>query len=100
MLNCEFVRERGIERTSTSRSTQTCWSRVKNSPIGRVEWPIVKIVGIFLDRRARFVIIIYNKDYDMACSGRVRTMSDTGYAKAKSVNHHRRSRGAARSFSR
>jgi len=32
----------------------------KDSPIGRVEWPIVKIVGIFLDRRARFVI--HNKN--------------------------------------
>ena len=71
MLNCGFVRERGIERTSTSRSTQTCWSRVKNSPIGRVEWPIVKIVGIFLDRRTCFVIIIYNKDDDIRLAAAV-----------------------------
>lgn len=53
-LNCGWVRERGIDRTSTP----TCWSKVKTSAIGRVEWPIVKIIGTFLDRRARFVIML------------------------------------------
>src|SRR6185437_15337865 len=45
-LNCGLVRERGIERTSTSRSTATCLSKATNSAIVRVEWPIVKIVVI------------------------------------------------------
>jgi hypothetical protein len=34
---------------------------IQNSAIGRVDSPIVKIVGIFLDPRAHFVIITYNK---------------------------------------
>jgi hypothetical protein len=32
---------------------------------------MVKIVGIFLDRRARFVIIIYNKDDDIRAAALV-----------------------------
>ena len=46
-LNCGFVRERGIERTSTSRSTVY--------PAVRVEWPIVKIVGIAWDCSTGFL---------------------------------------------
>src|SRR6185437_3642442 len=41
-LNCGLVRERGIERTSTSRCTATCLSKATNSAIVRVEWPIRK----------------------------------------------------------
>jgi hypothetical protein len=54
-LNCGFVRERGIERTSTSRSTDTCRSKATNSSIERVEWPIVKIVGMAWDCRTEFL---------------------------------------------
>src|SRR5665213_2736649 len=54
-LNCGFVRERGTERTSTSRSTATCPSKATNSAIVRVEWPIVKIVRIVWDCRTDFL---------------------------------------------
>jgi len=54
-LNYGFVRERGIERTSTSRSTDTCRSKATNSAIVRVEWPIVKIVDIVSDCRTGFL---------------------------------------------
>lgn len=43
-LNCGLVRERGIERTSTSRSTPACTSIATNSSVVRVEWPMVKSV--------------------------------------------------------
>src|SRR5579872_5690143 len=84
-----------MERTSTSRLTATCWSRVKNSPIGRVEWPIMKTVDLFLDCRARFVIIIYNKDDDIRPAASVihTGQSGSGYVKSKMVNHCWRSRG-------
>ena len=44
MLNCGFVRERGIERTSTNNSIRASRSKAMNSANVRVEWPIVKIV--------------------------------------------------------
>ncbi len=40
-----------------SRSTAACLSKAKNSASVRVEWPIVKIVGIAWDCRTGFVII-------------------------------------------
>src|ERR1017187_674068 len=42
-LNWGVVRERGIERTSTSSVTPTCCKSATNSARVRVEWPIVKI---------------------------------------------------------
>src|SRR5579863_8150005 len=42
-LNCGLARERGTERTSTRRSTPASCNSPISSPIGRVEWPIVKI---------------------------------------------------------
>src|SRR5512132_1530290 len=43
MLNCGLARERGNERTSTSRSTPASRNRPMSSPSVRVEWPMVKI---------------------------------------------------------
>src|SRR5438552_18493418 len=43
-LNCGLARERGTERTSTSRLTPASFSSATSSPAERVEWPIVKIV--------------------------------------------------------
>ncbi len=57
-LNRGFVRERGIERTSTSRSTATCRSKATSSAIVRVEWPTVKMGGIAWDCRADFLATI------------------------------------------
>src|SRR3954468_13527990 len=41
--NCGLVRERGTDRTSTSRSTPACRNNPTSSATDRVEWPIVKI---------------------------------------------------------
>jgi hypothetical protein len=41
-LNCGLVRDRGIERTSTSRRTSLARSRSAKSSTVRVEWPMVK----------------------------------------------------------
>lgn len=54
-LNCGTLRERGIERTSTTRSILTCFSSTMNSAIVRVECPIVKIVR---PTSGDFVIIV------------------------------------------
>src|SRR5205823_15133850 len=43
-LNCGLARERGTERTSTSRSTPASCNSPISSPTERLEWPIVKIV--------------------------------------------------------
>src|SRR6185503_1604251 len=43
-LNCGLTRERGTERTSTSRSTPATCNSAISSPAERVEWPMVKIV--------------------------------------------------------
>jgi hypothetical protein len=42
ILNCGFVRERGIERTSTQRLTPDSPSNDMKASIERVECPIVK----------------------------------------------------------
>jgi hypothetical protein len=55
VLNCGLIRERGIERTSTSRFTAACRSNEMNSAIVQVEWPIVKIVDIVRDCRTDFL---------------------------------------------
>src|ERR1044071_3954684 len=44
VLNCGFVRDRGTERTSTSRSTPASRNSATSSATDRVECPIVKIV--------------------------------------------------------
>src|SRR5271163_4105409 len=43
-LNCGLARERGSERTSTSRATPASLSSAISSPSDRVEWPIVRIL--------------------------------------------------------
>src|SRR5438477_10845934 len=43
VLNCGLVRERGTDRTSTSRSIPACRSSPTSSATDRVEWPMVKI---------------------------------------------------------
>jgi hypothetical protein len=43
-LNCGSVRERGIDLTSTTKSTPDSLSRSTNSAIVLVEWPMVKNV--------------------------------------------------------
>src|SRR5512135_2622888 len=43
-LNCGLVRERGIERTSTRRSTSACFNISTSSATERVEWPMVNTV--------------------------------------------------------
>ena len=45
-LNCGLVRDRGIDRTSTTRSTRDSRSRSTNSAIVLVEWPMVKNVFV------------------------------------------------------
>src|SRR5450631_3695533 len=45
-LNCGVVRERGIERTSTSIVMSDCCRSATNSAKDRVEWPIVRIVAL------------------------------------------------------
>src|SRR5260370_15172373 len=42
VLNCGFVRERGIERTSTQRAISASASKAVKAAIERVECPIVK----------------------------------------------------------
>ena len=45
-LNCGLVRERGIDLTSTTKSTRNSRSRSTNSTIVLVEWPMVKKVFV------------------------------------------------------
>src|ERR1700739_4677824 len=46
MLNWGFVRERGVDRTSTIASTLASLSKAPNSAIVRVEWPMVNTVTL------------------------------------------------------
>src|SRR5262245_21383274 len=47
--NCGLWRERGMVRISSRVSAPFSSRRSRNSPIGRVEWPIVRISGTVPD---------------------------------------------------
>src|SRR5580704_10748473 len=51
VLNCGLARERGTERTSTRRATPAWRSNATSSATDRVEWPTVKIVICYCERR-------------------------------------------------